>query len=124
MKMSAMLSEAQREVFFMIPLVPPSVNHYVKHTRTGIHYVTAEAKSFKEAVWVCCREKMPNANWIEIAVYLGKGQKLDVDNGNKVILDGLKEAGVIKSDASLKHLTIDLHRDWKAPRTELRLRIA
>lgn len=116
----------ERERFFMIPFVPPSVNHYKHRTRSGHYYVTRDAKKFKNAVWVYCREKMPPAKAysIDITVYLGKGQKGDWDNFPKLVCDGLKDAGVIATDAAFKDGAVHLRRDAKAPRTELRLRVS
>jgi Holliday junction resolvase RusA-like endonuclease len=43
------------DVEICVSLVPPSVNRYVRHTRSGRHYVTAEALAFKEAVGLFAR---------------------------------------------------------------------
>src|SRR5579885_1867509 len=40
-----------------VPLVAPSCNHYVKHTRKGRHYVTSEATAFKEALRLYARRQ-------------------------------------------------------------------
>lgn len=110
-------------VSFTIPLVPPSVNHYVKHTRDGGHYVTHEALSFKSAVRLFARGRVVTAKkyQIEFMVYLGKGERGDPDNFCKVIGDGLQEAGVIHSDSKVRWIA-DTSRDWKNPRTEITVR--
>src|SRR3977135_1041408 len=89
-----------------VPLTPPSVNHYVKHTRSGRHYVTTQAKAYLEAVGLCSKRQRVRcaADKCEICVYLGKGQKLDLDNAAKCVLDGLKQADVIESDARIVNL--------------------
>lgn len=112
------------EVFFVVPYTPPSVNMYVRHTRTGRHYRTKEADTFMEAVWVfSARRKVRAKEYeLEVTVYFGKGQKGDLDNLAKVICDGLVEAGVIHSDAAIKRLVMNLKRDAFNPRTEITAR--
>lgn len=110
-----------KRVSFTVPLVPPSVNHYVKHTRSGRHYVTKEAKAFKEAVAIFARGKSAIAKRyeVEIAIFLAKRQRGDGDNFAKCVLDSLVSAGVIHSDAAVKKVSITKDRDWKNPRTEI-----
>jgi len=104
-----------------VPLVPPTVNHYVKHTRRGRHYVSGEAISFKEAVRLFSkRQQVRGAQYkVEVWVHLGKGQKGDIDNFAKVVLDGLKDAGVIDSDAKIANLHLYKRRSADRPRTEI-----
>ena len=108
---------------FTVPMVPVSVNHYVKHTRTGHHYVTKEAKDFKSAVWKCASGRKVRAKKYEISVmvFLGYKQRLDSDNVSKLIGDGLVEAGVIHSDANVRWI-LDKSRDWDYPRTDITVR--
>ena len=65
---------------FTVPLVPPSVNHYVKHTRRGRHYVTCEAKAFKAAMVYCAQGKRVIAEkyGVELMIFLGANQKGDI----------------------------------------------
>lgn len=113
------MSEIWDSLDFRVPLIPPSVNHYVKHTRDGRHYITAEAKAFKAAVPVCARQRQVRHKYyaIEIYVNLGPGQKIDLDNCSKVILDGLVEGGQIHSDAAVTLLCLHKKRSWGEPRT-------
>ena len=106
-------------ITFTVPLVPPSVNHYVKHTKTGGHYRTRAADAFMEGIWVHSgRRKMrAKAYSVEAVIYLGKGQKGDTDNFAKVIGDGLAKAGVIHSDAAITDWVLRKRRDRKEPRT-------
>jgi Holliday junction resolvase RusA-like endonuclease len=106
---------------FTVPLVPPSVNHYVKHTRKGRHYVSGEGKAFKDAVAIFGRGESLQAESYEVrlSIYLGKRGKGDVDNFAKCCLDGLVEGGIIRSDAAVDKLTIEKFRDWQKPRTEI-----
>lgn len=113
-----------------IPLTPPSVNHYVKHTRDGRHYVTEEAKAFKEAVVILNQGRYVVGNdfRLEINVYLAKGQRLDWDNAAKVCGDALEDAGVFdngkkkKSDGAVKQGIVTIARDPSNPRTFIRVR--
>jgi Holliday junction resolvase RusA-like endonuclease len=106
---------------FSIPLTPPSVNSYVRHTKLGRHYQTPDAIAFKEAVAIFARGRSVEAEEfkVHIAVYLGRGSKGDVDNFAKLPIDGLVAAGVIHSDAAIRRLTLEKHRDWVNPRTEI-----
>ena len=92
-------------VEFVVPLLPPSVNHYVKHSRAGRHYVTAEAKAFKEAVKILGPKFMVgNKKSIYATKFifeLGKGIKGDGSNFLKVLEDALVDAGIIHSDAAI-----------------------
>jgi Holliday junction resolvase RusA-like endonuclease len=128
-----------------VPLIPPSINHYVKHTRLGVHYVTKEAKAFKDAVVIFTRGRhvVANAFSVTIAVFLGNThggrklkngtrievpQKLDCDNAAKVVLDALETSRVFEapkpkgkklSDAAVSVLKVSRFHDPKNPRTEI-----
>lgn len=114
------------ELILIIPIEPPTVNHYVKHTRSGRHYVTREALAFKQAVAIVAAGRSVEAKHYEVTywVYQGKKSKGDVANYEKCIGDGLVDAGVIHSDSAI----IDYHqhkrRDWANPRTEITVRVA
>lgn len=107
----------------VIPLTPPSGNHYAKHTRSGRHYVTREALKFKEAVAIFVRGRSVPGKYfcMEVRIYLGKGERVDIDNSQKCLMDGLQEAGVFggRSDASVKELHVYINRDAVNPRTEV-----
>jgi Holliday junction resolvase RusA-like endonuclease len=107
-------------VRFTVPLTPPSVNDYVRHTRRGRHYQTQEAIAFKDAVALCAGGQQIDAQRLAVAitVYLGKADKGDIDNFPKLVLDGLKRS-VVTSDAKFKRMVVDLDRDWLNPRTEI-----
>jgi Holliday junction resolvase RusA-like endonuclease len=109
------------QIMFTVPLVPVSVNHYVKHTRKGRHYVTKEAKTFKMALALFARgQKVVAKKYsVQAIVYLGKGKRGDGDNFGKVIGDSLRDAGVVHSDAAIKDWSIKVERDWERPRTEI-----
>jgi Holliday junction resolvase RusA-like endonuclease len=115
------MSETGKRMKFTVPLVPPSVNHYVKHTRKGRHYVTAEARAFKEAVAIFARGNSVAAETyaVGIGIFLGKRMRGDLDNFLKVTLDALVSARVIHSDAAITSLSISKARDAQNPRTEI-----
>lgn len=109
---------------FTVPLVPPSVNHYKMRTRRGVTFVSKEAISFKQHVWMARPiETLCNCDYaVLIRVFLGKGQKGDVDNFAKCVLDGMVEAAIIDTDAAVQKLTIEKYRDASNPRTEIEVR--
>lgn len=109
------------EITITVPLEPPTVNHYVKHTRSGRHYKTPKALAFQQAMAVFARGQCLRAKAyrVEYTVYQGKGSRGDVDNYAKCILDGLVNAGVIHSDAAITSLSMTKQRDWENPRTEI-----
>jgi crossover junction endodeoxyribonuclease RusA len=107
-------------ITFTVPLVPPSVNHYVKHTRTGRSYITTEATAFKAEIAFYARGMALSAKTfsVRIAVTLPKGARGDVDNFPKLCLDGLADCGMFLnrkgervSDAYVRHLVVDLDTD-------------
>ena len=100
-----------------IPLVPPDLNHYVRHTRTGRHYVTKEAAAFKAALAIYARGEFVQANSfaVQILVVLGKGERGDIDGFQKLVLDGLADAGVfrdLKGERLSDAYVDDLH-SWR-----------
>lgn len=104
-------------ISFTVPLLPVSVNHYAKHTRSGRHYVTPEAKAFKDAVALFARGKKVDAETyrVTIELFYAKGVRGDLDNRSKVTLDALVDAGVIRSDAAIFELNMKKHHDRNAP---------
>lgn len=104
---------------FSVPLLAPSVNHYVKHTRSGQHYRSGEADAFMEAVRLYARGKFVKFKWYSVVVNLtlGPKQKGDLDNFGKVCLDALVKAGVIHSDAKVTCLVLRKFRG-KTPCTD------
>lgn len=115
----------QRTVKLVILKTPPSANHYVKHWRGG-HYKTDEAKTFETYVALAWREAAfvpPKAKSYEITMllYLGAGQRLDIDNSPKTVLDSLVKCGALESDAKVSYLRIEKYRDRANPRTEVEI---
>lgn len=114
------------ELSLTIPIEPPSVNHYVKHTRKGRHYVTKEAIAFIKAVAIIAAGRSVVAKKYEVTywVFQGKGSKGDVANYEKCIGDGLVKAGVIHSDSAIFDYHQHKRRDWDNPRTEIHIKEA
>ncbi len=108
----------------VVPLVPPSVNHYWKRSIHGGCYVTPEGRAYKEAVSLIAQGHSVEAKRYEIeaTIYLPKGKKGDGDNFWKAIADGLVYAGVIHSDSAVDDWILHKRRDAKNPRTEIVVR--
>lgn len=117
-------SEQMTDLSFTVPLTPPSVNRYVRHTRSGRHYVSKEALAFKQAVAIFAKGRSVEAKLyqLDIHIFYGKGERGDLDNRAKCVLDGLQDAGVIKTDSAVAALNMGKHRDEHNPRTEIRVR--
>jgi Holliday junction resolvase RusA-like endonuclease len=128
----------EKLVTFTVPyLTPPSVNHYKTPTmytgRDGYAHrgfkLTKEAKAYKEAVALFSRgrtvapiedkDRRRARYRVEVHVYLGPRQRLDADNGGKLLCDALEYAGVIHSDNFVAPFTCHPHKDQRDnPRTE------
>ncbi len=126
--MSAPATAVQTDVLrIVVPGTPPSVNHYKGlNRRTGRWFVRPQARKFAADLAAIAAGRLIRAQryrvWVEI--YLAKGQRLDVDNCGKVILDALQKAGVIDSDAKVVEFKAEKWRDPKCPRTEVVVRAA
>jgi len=112
----------------LIPMEPIGVNHYVRHTRSGRHYKTPEAKSFEEIGAIACRGFSVSAKAFSVTVniYQGAGKKGDIDGYLKQTLDLLATNGVLldkkgkrTTDAHITELHATKQRDRDNPRTEV-----
>ena len=122
------MSEPTR-VAFSIPMLPPSLNHYVTHTpyqdqETGKPAVFRQ-KSKAAKAWVKDFPLFSRGLYVvsksgrfqaRIDYTPGPGGSGDVDNYNKLPLDCCAKAGMLrdgkgktKSDAWVKHLEIWIH---------------
>jgi crossover junction endodeoxyribonuclease RusA len=117
----------------VIPMEPRTVNHYVKHTRTGRHYKTAEALAFESIGAIACRGLAISADAysVRIDVYQGAKKKGDIDGYAKQALDLLATNGVLldkkgrrSTDAHVVELHMTKQRDVENPRTEITIREA
>jgi Holliday junction resolvase RusA-like endonuclease len=100
---------------FTVPLLPPSVNHYRGVSKNGGFYRKREAVAFVDAVCVLSRKTMVTGNFytVEIFFFLGPSKQRnlssnDLDNFQKVGIDALVRAGVIKTDGRV--LDLYLHK--------------
>ncbi|OOF53856.1 RusA family crossover junction endodeoxyribonuclease [Rodentibacter genomosp. 2] len=79
---------------------PPSVNHYWRHTRRGVHYISDEGKKYRDKVFLTCMGYLPFKKPVSISVevYFPDKRKRDLDNLGKVLLDSLVQAKIIEDD--------------------------
>jgi len=121
-----MISESA--VSFTIPLLPPSVNHYVTH-QGGKHFKSAEAKAWERDFPLFSKGQFVNGETFMVTIILTPGakQKGDIDNYSKLVLDCIAKAGMLRNlkgqkltDAAIKSLHIELIEDRKnGPKTEI-----
>lgn len=121
------LVQAGNEVLFyslVVPVIPPSGNRVVRHTRNGRHYVPSEVTAFDAAIRLFARgkiftddSKMPLR--VTIEVFLPKKKRGDADNFVKPTLDALVKCGIIKTDAQVRQCIVTKFRDPKEPRTAI-----
>jgi len=103
---------------FTVPLLPPSVNHYKSPRRGGGWFRAAESIAFIDAVCVFSGKTMVTGNFytVEIFFFLGPSKhnlsSNDLDNFQKVGIDALVRAGVIKTDGRI--LDLHLHKRFVA----------
>ncbi len=115
------------ELTLVIPIEPPSGNHYKTYRQVCGHvswYLTKEAMAWLQAVQLYARGSVVagKKHVVEYTVHQGAKSKGDVDNYAKCILDGLVKAGVLKSDASVVSLHAHKLRNRENPRTEITVR--
>lgn len=100
---------------------PPSVNHYWKRGKNGIH-LTPRARLFREDVAICALDFLRAYKTlrcpieIEIFAHPPDGKLRDLDNILKATLDSLTHAAVIADDSQIKKLTIEWARRIKGGR--------
>ncbi|SRR5258708_7955356 len=125
------------QVAIVVDWIPPSVNHYKEPTtiRTSSgpmksFKLTGEAKAFRDVVCIIARgktiapatqrERDQVRYALTVTIYLGKGDRLDGDNGWKCIADSLQKAGVIHSDSRVRRWLLHIEDcDRGNPRTEI-----
>jgi len=92
---------------------PPSGNHMWKHTRTGGHYLTAQAKEFYSQIkFMVCNQgldvKTDRPLHVVCRICPPDRRRRDMDNVWKVVSDSLTKAGVWIDDYQIEKL--ELHR--------------
>ena len=117
-------------ILFDVPLTPPSANHYKvptsRFTSDGrrIHKISDEAKAWFDALAIMAkgRELTGKTFCVEFCVYRAKGEKGDLDNYAKLILDGLVKARVLPvSDDAVVEMHTYKARDPQNPRTQIQV---
>lgn len=118
-------------IHIIVPMTPPGVNHYVKHTRSGRHYKTKEALAFEKVGAIACAGMAISAKTysVRVEVYLGYKVKGDIDGFAKQTLDLIANCGVLldrkgrrSTDAHITELHMTKHRDIDRPRCEIWVR--
>lgn len=97
-------------------LSDPKVRSWRKHAALSLH-ADRLAMKIDEPMGGNGRELAVN-----VAYYLGKGQRIDCDNAAGAPLDALQDAGVITSDYWVNPLRVERMRDEKDPRVEIYIR--
>jgi crossover junction endodeoxyribonuclease RusA len=104
-----------------LPGVPPTVNHYIRHTRDGRHYKTKEAREWQETaatlIALSYRARAGNGHpapykgLVEFKIdwYSKTWGKEDADNRIKAAQDCLALAGVIEDDRQVKRCVAEKH---------------
>lgn len=123
--MSKQTPEGAVKARIVVPLVAPSANHYKGVTRNGVWFVKKEAGAFVKAVGILAQgQRVRGRSYrVYIGVWLAAGQKGDVDNFAKVVLDSLTKSGVIDTDAKITRLEMEKFRDPANPRTEIEIEV-
>lgn len=121
------------DLVITIPLLPPSVNHYVFHGNTRRHHLSRDAAKFRDDLCLISKGKraiaQSNRFDVEIRVYyvMRPWQHVpDVDNLPKLVLDGLKAARVFPDDRFISDLQVRRRRvsARSLERTQIRIREA
>jgi Holliday junction resolvase RusA-like endonuclease len=89
------VSEASK-VSISIPMVPPSVNHYVTHGG-GFHRKSAEAKAWERDWPIFSQRKFVQGSRfaVTLEIWLAPKDKGDVDNFSKCPLDCIAKSGML-----------------------------
>ncbi|MCQ9124341.1 RusA family crossover junction endodeoxyribonuclease [Rodentibacter caecimuris] len=103
---------------------PPSVNHYWKHTRNGIHYVTKQGKAYQSAVGFLAKniKKFTGKVSLNVEIYPPDNRKRDIDNIFKALFDSLTYAGVIADDSLINKLIAEKHNPIKSGKIVVTIR--
>ena len=108
-----------KQASFVVPAIPPSVNHYVRHGQ-GRHFRSLAADRFLALVRAQSSQLgvMEKGRYaVDIRITLPPGQRGDLDNFLKCALDGLVLGGLIPSDALIDRIAIAKRRG-PAPETQ------
>lgn len=117
---------------FSVPYLPPSVNHYLIRVRNSARVIVKrEAKKYKEDMALLAGRNPVGIHTgsaksfyeVTVRIFLGADQKGDIDNYQKLILDGIKDAGLIHSDDAVLDLDIKKRRDRNRPRVDISIKV-
>jgi Holliday junction resolvase RusA-like endonuclease len=104
-------------VRFEIPMLPPSVNHYVEHKAQGVHVKSTAAKAWERDWPLFAKGAFVTGKRFKASLIfrLGPKDRGDVDNFNKCVLDCVGKGrmlrtvdGKILSDAWIKKLDVEI----------------
>lgn len=95
---------ASKAVTLVIPMLPPSVNTYTRHTRSGRHYKSAETEAWEWAFASLCGHEWVEGErfFVHITYTFGPKQHPDIDNLQKCVLDAIAKAGMLRSKKGKK----------------------
>lgn len=121
------------ELRIVVPMVPPSGNHYKTYrviTSRGRSFVQWYHKPAAEEWWAQVaiaadgRQLLADEYEIHFIVYRETLRNVDVDNYTKCIFDGLTRAGVIPDDKFVTDFHGHRRLDRAKPRTVILIRAA
>ncbi len=97
----------------MIELVlpwPPTGNSYVRHTRSGGHYLTKAVTTFRLEVWNEAKQKriqtLRGKLSLAVMAHPPDKRRRDLDNLFKCLGDALQHAGVVADDSQFDFYSI------------------
>lgn len=108
---------------YIIPHIPMSINNFIG--RKNIWEYQEEKKRWKEYCWDYCKplpkKPLEKAELI-ITFYFKDRRRHDADNYQKMLLDGLVSAGIIKDD-DFEHISVTCcgGYDKQKPRVEIEI---
>jgi Holliday junction resolvase RusA-like endonuclease len=119
-------------LILVIPMLPPSVNHYIEHPTAGVHRKSKAALAWERDWPIFSRGQFITGERFAVILRytFGPGDRFDVDNLNKVVLDCVAKSGMIRnakgtwlSDAWFKRMTVEILDSpadrMKGPKTEV-----
>lgn len=110
------------ELILTLPY-PPTVNHYWKHTKSGVHYVTTQGKAYQQAVKILSQNAPHFAGKVavNISIYPPDNRRRDIDNIFKALLDALVKAEVIQDDSLIVKLMAEKLKPVKGGKVEVHI---
>lgn len=104
-----MRSLAAQVIELVLPW-PPTGNSYVRHTRSGGHYLTQAVKTFRLEVWHEAKQKhiqmIRGRLSLSVLAHPPDKRRRDLDNLFKCLGDALQHAGVVADDSQFDSYSI------------------